>query len=117
MGSANPEIRLARQLARRLLPVVLVIGCLISAGFPVSYYLLETIDHRNIATNYAEDLAGKLEELILDSPDFWKYRSEKYSQLLKDFLPYKGITAIRVLDEGGRPIQTFDFASAADGSC
>jgi signal transduction histidine kinase len=116
MWNVGPEIRLGRQLARRLLPVVLAIGCLISVGFPASFYLFETIDHRNIATNYASDLGGKLEELILDGPEFWKYRSEKYRELLRDFLPYKDVTAIRVLDEVGRPIQAFDFATASKGA-
>ncbi len=116
MEKAEGEIGLGRHLASRLFPVALGIGLLICVGFPAIYYVLQSTALRNTSRIYAEDLSKELGGLILEAPDLWKYRSEKYSQLLHDFLPYKSVTSIRVLDEAGRPIPGLDYATATDGA-
>lgn len=98
--------RLGSRLGSRLYPVTLAIGVLVSLGLPATYYALERMALRQASIIYAQNLADKLEELILVSPALWKYGTYKYRGLLDDFVASKDhpISAIRVLDDERRPV-------------
>lgn len=101
--SAQP-IGLSKRLAKRLLPLALVIGCCISLGLPVTFYGIGSGALGHTAAIYAHELARALEHLVLETQSLWKYQAQKYDGLLQHFLPYKNVVRIRVVDETGHPI-------------
>lgn len=102
METPEGAVGIRRHLAERLLPLTWAIALLIGIGVPATYYLLESAALRRIATSYARHLAQQFQGVIVDSPTLWKYQAQKYSQILRGFLPYREVTSIRLLDEGGR---------------
>lgn len=106
----GPKLTITRSLARRLFPVALVLGVLISAGFPALYGLLEHHSLQRQANIYAQELAERLRRVVLENRTLWKYQVHKYDQIIYDFVPYRGIVAVRVFDEEGQPVlsQTVD---------
>ena len=107
MRIAEQQVGIARGLAKRLLPVALGIVLIISLIFPVTYYALRLNDLDREASIYSENLAHQLESVLSESPALWKYQTDKYLQILDEFIPEKGLAVIRVLDEAGRPIPEY----------
>ena len=103
---------IGRSLARRLFPVAFGLGFLISAGFPTLYTFLEYRSMKGQAVIHASELAERLRLVVLESESLWKYQAHRYEQIIHDFLPFKKIVHIRVLDEKGVPISDFDRYSA-----
>lgn len=108
MQMLQERIGIRRHLAKRLRPVTLVIGILISVGFPTAYYLLESAALRHIATAHADEFSQQLQSLILESGALWKYQAQKYVQALNRFLPRKDVMGVRVLDEAGQSIAAYE---------
>ena len=99
-------------MADRLYPVALGIGLLLSLCFPAAYFILGYNALRDTAKLYAEELSEKFGRHALEVPGLWKYRSAKHMQLLREFLPYKDVTTIRVLDENGYSIRWHEYTTA-----
>ena len=111
MEQPQGQLGLGQRLANRLYPVTLVIGFLISLGFPATYYVLESDALKRTATIYAQALAEKLEGFVLESPVLWKYQSHKYNQILGNDLILQSATTIRVLDSAGQSISGYEYTS------
>jgi PAS domain S-box-containing protein len=91
--------------------VAVVIGCLISIGFPVTFYILEATSLKQTATIYAEQFSNNLEGLVLKSSTLWKYQDQKYKQILQNSFPQQDVATIRVLDEAGLLIDGYGYTS------
>ncbi len=109
MPEQERALSLRRGLARRLLPLTLAIGALISVGFPAAYYAIQRDNLQRDATSHAQDLARRLEPFLLETQTLWKYQASKYLQILHAFLPYKDVTSIQVLDEAGLPVPEYAY--------
>ncbi len=107
MEQAGGEINLGRRLASRLFPLALAIGILLSLGLPATYYVLEFNALGRAATIDARRLSERFRGLMLEAPAL---------QILREFVPYKEVTVIRVLDEAGRPIIGYEHKTAAAGA-
>lgn len=94
MQTAQDQIRLRHQFARRLAPVGLVIGILLSLGAPVTYYVVEFRSLRSDATAYARQVAQRLPG---DDDD-----------LIQRLFQEKSVLAIRVHDAAGRPVAHYE---------
>jgi signal transduction histidine kinase len=99
---------IGQSLARRLFPVAFGLGFLISVGFPTLYTFLEYQSMKGQAVIHASELAERLRRVVLESESLWKYQAHRYEQIIRDFLPFRKIVHIRVLDEKGAPISDFD---------
>jgi len=102
MKKLPKTIGLARRLADRLLPLTLVIGFLISVGFPVAYYVLECGALPRTATIYAAQLAETFQGSTLETATLWKNQPQKYSQVPADWLPEE-LANIEGLAATGQP--------------
>lgn len=111
MQTFTGRIPLSQHLARRLYPVAVLIGILISLGFPASYFILESAASRQLATTYAGELSEQFHDLILEAPDLWKYQAQKYIQVLSHYLVRKDVTRIQILDEIGQPISGYEYTT------
>ncbi len=109
MRQPDNQIGLGKHLAKKLYPVTLVIGFLISAGLPATYYALESNALRHAASIYAQNLSEKLRDLTLEAPALWKYQTYRYGHILKDLSFGKDMTTIRILDEAGRVITGYEY--------
>jgi len=87
MKKLPKTIGLARRLADRLLPLTLVIGFLISVGFPAAYYVLECGALQRTATIYTAHLAETFQGSTLETATLWKNQPQEYSQVPADWLP------------------------------
>ncbi len=67
MPEPERTLSLGRGLARRLFPLTLAIGALISVGFPVAYYAIQRDNLQRDATAHAQDLAKRLEPFLLET--------------------------------------------------
>jgi len=108
------RIGLGQRLAKRLLPLALLIGCCISFGLPATFYSIGLAAVRHTATVYAHELAMSLGHLVVEYQSLWKYQAQKYAGFLQDFLPYKNVVRIRGLDETGRPIVGYEHTITED---
>lgn len=98
------RILLAKGLAKRLLPLAIIIYLLIGIGVPVLYYEIESKALSRNAKVYAQEFSDSIKKLILISPGLWKYEAEKYMDVVREFVPHKDISAIRIMDEKGKLI-------------
>jgi hypothetical protein len=99
MQTAQDQIRLRHQLARRLAPVGLVIGILLSLGLPVTYYVVGFQSLRSDATAYAWQLAQR--------------PPGEDDAFVKRLLQEKSILAIRVHDAAGRQVAHYESPTRA----
>lgn len=106
---------ISRELARRLLPLALVLGFLLSLFMPGLYCLFEYKKMEGEAGAYARQLAEKIKPLVATSPDLWKYQATKYSEIINSFIPGTGISSIAILDEDSHPINQYNHTSSSDG--
>lgn len=108
MENQEPTIGLRQHLAKRLYPVALLIWLLISVGFPAIYYIIGSDQQKRSATIYAEELSGKFQDIIRDTPAQWKDQKYKYDQILSDDLLLRsGVVSIQIVDETGQPIADY----------
>lgn len=105
------ELGLGPGLTRGVFGLALVIVFLLSAGIPATYYVLESGALREAAAMYAHELSDRLQTLVAQAPPLGRPRASEYRRLLAEFLPQKGVAAIRVLDESGRSIETYEYAA------
>jgi GAF domain-containing protein len=119
MRNTAGGVGLGRLLAKRLYPMTLAIGFLISVGLPVTYYLIESNALRRTATIHVQNLSEKLQALVVDAPGLptlWKYRTDEHSRILRELLSWKDVTIIRVFDEMGQPVVGHERATAKVGA-
>jgi PAS domain S-box-containing protein len=105
------ELHLTDRLARRLGPLAIATALIIGIGFPVLFFAVQTLDLREEATAAAQELSHKLREVVEADPVLWMYQTHRYMSVLREFQPWQGIVAIRVLDERGRAIGEYAYQS------
>ena len=110
---ADKETAISSHLARRLRPLALAIGLLMSFGIPGVFCAVSYTDKKITAAYYSKELAARVQQMALGNPQLWKYQTEKYIMILGDFLPNKkDLAVIHVLDSEGRTIAGFEYRSA-----
>jgi signal transduction histidine kinase len=90
---------LTEQLAKKLLPMALAIGIIISILIPSIYYYVESSRAQREASSYAGMLAANVRKLASEAPDLWKFQATKYSQMIDDFILHKDILRVALMDE------------------
>ncbi|WP_319587378.1 ATP-binding protein [uncultured Desulfobulbus sp.] len=108
------QIRISKELARKLLPLAVSVFLVISIIIPGAYGALEFRRLEHEATTHSKQLAELIKGVAASSPRLWKFQATKYSQILDDFTPYKGILSILVLDEQARPISQLGHFTKSD---
>jgi signal transduction histidine kinase len=108
VSTTGEPTALSTKLARRLIPLALAIGFVITFVIPYVYYSLESRRAKSEASNYAKILAENVRKLASTSPGLWKYQATKYSQILDDFILHKDIVNISVRDEKGTSISQYE---------
>ena len=104
----DKQIRISRELARKLLPLAMGICVVISIVAPGAYVYLEFNRLKNESNLYARQLADIIRRMAAGSPGLWKNQVSKYSEIIEGFAPNKNILTISVLDENANPISQFD---------
>ncbi|MBI2218884.1 MAG: GAF domain-containing protein [Candidatus Rokubacteria bacterium] len=112
---AGADLGLRRQLVSRLRPAALLIGVVISLGFPATFFLIERAALHDAATRHARELARQVRWLELQAPGPWKYQAEKYLRILDAFVADKPIEVVEVDDERGQPVAGLAFRSPRAG--
>lgn len=108
--NAGNEIAISRYLAKRLRPLVLGIGLLISFGIPSVYCVLAYNQQKVLATHYTRELSDHLRRTVLRDAQLWKYQTQKYCGILNDFLPNKGdLSVIHIQDTAGHSIHAYEY--------
>ena len=102
---------LSKQLARKLLPLVLSIACLIAVVVPCSFLFIETNRAEQEATSHADRLAHEIRKIATEAGGLWKYQATKYAQIIHSFVPEKDITNILVFDESGKSVNQYEHAA------
>lgn len=112
----NAYVGIRQQLSRRLLPLVTIIGLLITLVAPVSYFFIEHRNLKRVATLYARDLAEKMRELAVVTPDLWKYQSYKFIDIINRFHPALEVVDIGIFDENMLPITGYVYREESQNS-
>ncbi|MDA8124098.1 MAG: ATP-binding protein [Deltaproteobacteria bacterium] len=113
MTTATKQEKLSKALSRKLLPLALAIGFLITLVIPYSYYQLEKSHARNEATVNARVLADHMKRMVSQAPQLWKYQATKYAQMVAEFVPHKAILKICLFDEQNREIRQYSLETQA----
>jgi signal transduction histidine kinase len=111
----DKQISISRELAKKLLPVSLIICLVISFLIPGAYSYLEFSRLKNETSLYARQLSDSIRQLAAGSPGLWKYQATKYSEIIESFVPNKGIFSIAVLDDQSNPISQFSHREKTHG--
>lgn len=111
----DKQISISRELAKKLLPVSLIICLVISFLIPGAYSYLEFNRLKNETSLYARQLSDSIRQLAASSPGLWKYQATKYSEIIESFVPNKGIFSIAVLDDQSNPITQFSHREKTQG--
>jgi signal transduction histidine kinase/CheY-like chemotaxis protein/HPt (histidine-containing phosphotransfer) domain-containing protein len=106
---------LSKQLARRLLPLALVICFLITFVIPGIYLVLEVRQASDQAHVHAKRLAVDVGKLASKTPELWKYQAVKYAEILDSILPERNISRIIVRDEKNLPITQYQHEAPGTG--
>ncbi len=109
MTKASENIRLVQYLRRRLLPLAVGIGLLLTLLGPLTYWLIEHRSLHRVTRIYAEDLAEHFQHLILESPELWKYQPYKFIDITQEFHPDIDVLGFSVLDEKGEPLTQYEY--------
>lgn len=104
---------LGRRLARRLLPASIILGALVSAGFPATYYLVQKPGLERMAEAHARNLAARLRD---SSPALWAQHSYNDPEIAQSLLATGDIMTIRVRDLSGDPISGFAYTATRTDS-
>jgi signal transduction histidine kinase len=113
MSTPHSNMDLGRQLAARLAPLALAIALLIAVVPPAIYLVIESGALHRTATLYARELCERLNVIVLAGPTLWKFGIQKHQEILNDFIPYKNVFAVHVVDESGRPITGLEYGGEA----
>jgi signal transduction histidine kinase/DNA-binding NarL/FixJ family response regulator len=114
MTSTNEKTRISTELAKKLLPLALMICFLIAFFIPGLYCLVELRQLGKAAGTYAEQLSDDISGLVAISPGLWKYQATKYAQIINAFIPHKDILSISILDEQSIPVNQYRHISPAN---
>jgi len=106
---AAEEFSLRGYLAKRLMPGTLAIAFIISIVFPVTYYVDGRQALKKTAMLYAYEFSDKIYNVIVNYPTLWKYQVQKHLQAVHEFVPYKNVTDLHVIDDKGQQITEYDF--------
>jgi len=99
MVDSHQQIHISRELAGKLGPLAICVFLVISLIIPGAYGVIEYRRLHQEAGTYSKQLAEIIKKVAASSPKLWKFQATKYSQILDDFVPYKDILDIVVLDE------------------
>ncbi|MFA4993841.1 MAG: ATP-binding protein [Bdellovibrionales bacterium] len=108
MAKSAKQESLSKQLARRMLPFVIIIGVIISLVIPLSYIDMERRDTISEASGYAKRLTYDIRTLAAEAGPLWKYQSTKYANIMGTFVEGKNIATIEILDEKGTVISSYE---------
>lgn len=114
MTGTKGQIRISKELAKRLFPLALAICFLITFLIPGLYYFFEYRKLKGEAETYSKQLSSDIKMLVATSPDLWKYQATKYSQIIDSFIPPKHVLSITILDEHAAPINQYSHTSSVD---
>jgi PAS domain S-box-containing protein len=109
MSETDIFIGIRQQLSRRMLPLVTIMGLLITLIAPVTYFVIEHQNLKRVATLYARDLAEKMRDLARETPGLWKYQSYKFMEIVNTFHPGLEVEDIAILDEKSTPIPGYVY--------
>lgn len=103
------QINLGRYLSKRIYPLSLGIGLLISLSFPATYYILEYNGGKRTAKHYAEKAADKFQEIIIASPKLWKYQIYSFTEIEREMSQSGDVISIQLYDKQGVQIPNYYY--------
>lgn len=115
MAQLDKQIRISRELSKKLFPLTLSICLVIAFIFPGTYSYLEFNRLKKETGLYSRQLSDSIRQLAAGSPALWKYQATKYAEIIESFVPNKGILSIAVLDEQSNPINQFGHREKPQG--
>jgi len=107
MNRIAEEIHLGRYLSKRLKPLAIGIGLLISIFFPATFYLLEYLNMSRTAEFDAARFAKAMHGLVMQSEPLWKYQPYEYLKII-EVLPLEKEANLRVFDDSGKKIDGYE---------
>ncbi|MDA8413197.1 MAG: diguanylate cyclase [Desulfobacteraceae bacterium] len=103
------QIDLGQFLSKRLYPLSLGIGLVISFCFPITYYVLEYKGGQRTASHLADKSADKLKDVIIASPNLWKYQIYSFTEIEREMSQGSDVLSLRILDGKGAPIPNYQY--------
>ena len=105
---------LSSRVAKRLFPLAVMVGFLISLVIPSVYCALEWNGASREGHMQAESLARSVRSLASESPALWKYQALKYEQLFHLYASTDIIT-ISIVGEDGSIIANHEMKASGSG--
>ena len=112
--SKKIQLNLGNSLSKRLYPISLGISLLISLCFPATYYFLEYKGGENTASYYAKITADKFQEVIIASPDLWKYQIYTFAEIRREIAQDSAVLSVHLYDAKGVLIPDYGYRNQAD---
>ena len=97
----NSSIGLRRYLARRMLPLAVLLAVLVSLSAPLAYFALTARTVRTRAQATAAQVASAIGREIQDRPVLWRYDSIKLLAHIRAYVEEPSIARIEVVDRSG----------------
>lgn len=100
------DLIITKNFARRMLLTAVLLAIFIAVTTPSIYALVSWKYEKNKLNNYAESLGWKMQDVISNDLEFWRYDYEKFTQVFYDTLSDKDIVEIKVYDKNFKLINT-----------
>ncbi|MHC1741998.1 MAG: response regulator [Syntrophobacteraceae bacterium] len=106
---------LSKQLSKRLVPLALLIGFLITLVIPASYCIIELRRASHEGTSLARKLTHDIRSLAEQAPKLWKYQATKYAAIIHAFVSAEDkVTHIDILDDAGKRITQYEHKTTSE---
>jgi diguanylate cyclase (GGDEF)-like protein/PAS domain S-box-containing protein len=109
MKVSATNIKLTQVLAKKLYPLTILIGFLISLGTPLTFYLIQLQSLKQTASLYAEDLADDFRTLAANNVQLWKYQQPRFDGILNNYVLKKKLVSIQILEKLNQPIRGYEY--------
>lgn len=111
MVNRRVRVSISHQLSRKLLPLSIVVGLLISLCAPSIYMILAHNTLQHLTTLSAENMALMLQSLPLEKPEILQYQTDKFKGTIENSRRHLVVTGICILDNKGNHIEGYEYGN------
>ena len=105
----NNRVNLTKTFAKKMLPIAILIGVLISVSTPLTFFLLSWSSEKTNADDISKQITQLLTKYVKESPEFWVISPEKFAEVFSP-VDTNLISQVRFYDSEGRLTQTQTFS-------
>jgi len=106
----SKKVNLTIEFTKKMLPLVILTGIIISFSMPISFFLLSWSKEKTIANDLSKQPMQLLTETVKENPELWRFSVEKFTEVYTS-IDKDLISQIRIYDANGGLIKREIFST------